>query len=95
MRFGTTVGGETLDEFVNQVKRAEADGFAFVSAANIFGHDAVGALTVAGRETERIEPPAHLGKTRFTTVRPFSGFRLWIIRRSKKNCKVGILLYLV
>lgn len=55
MRLGTTVGGETLDEFVDQVKRAEADGFAFVSAANIFGHDAVGALTVAGRETERIE----------------------------------------
>ncbi len=55
MRIGITVGAETLDGFVDQVKRAEADGFAFVSAANIFGHDAVGALTVAGRETERIE----------------------------------------
>ena len=67
MRLGITVGGETLHEFVNQVKQAEADGFAFVSAANIFGHDAVGALTVAGRETECIElatgvvptPPRH------------------------------------
>ncbi|MGE4608706.1 MAG: TIGR03564 family F420-dependent LLM class oxidoreductase [Myxococcota bacterium] len=55
MRLGTTVGGETLDEFVDRVKRAEADGFAFVSAPNIFGLDAVGALTIAGRETERIE----------------------------------------
>ena len=36
MRLGITVGGETLDEFVNQIKQAEADGFAFVSAANIF-----------------------------------------------------------
>ncbi|MFP8881922.1 MAG: TIGR03564 family F420-dependent LLM class oxidoreductase [Myxococcota bacterium] len=55
MRLGTTVGGETLDEFVDRVKRAEADGFAFVSAPNIFGLDAVGALAIAGRETERIE----------------------------------------
>jgi 5,10-methylenetetrahydromethanopterin reductase len=67
MRLGITVGGATLDEFVGQVKQAEDDGFAFVSAANIFGHDAVGALTVAGRETKRIElatgvvptPPRH------------------------------------
>ena len=67
MRLGTTVGGDTLDEFVGAVKAAEADGFAFVSAANIFGHDAIGAFTVAGRETKRIEmatgvvptPPRH------------------------------------
>jgi 5,10-methylenetetrahydromethanopterin reductase len=67
MRLGTTVGGETLEEFVNQVKQAEADGYAFVSAANIFGLDAIGALMIAGRETERIElstgvvptPPRH------------------------------------
>jgi len=67
MRLGTTVGGETLDEFVKSVKKAEADGFAFVSAANIFGHDAIGALSIAGRETKKIElstgvvptPPRH------------------------------------
>jgi len=67
MRIGRTVGADTLDAIVDQVKRAEADGFAFVSASNIFGHDAIGALTVAGRETERIElatgvvptPPRH------------------------------------
>jgi len=67
MRLGTTAGGETLDKFIGSIKKAEADGFAFVSVANIFGHDAIGALTVAGRETSRIElatgvvptPPRH------------------------------------
>jgi F420-dependent oxidoreductase-like protein len=67
MRIGTTVGGETLDEFIGAVQTAEADGFTFVSAANIFGLDAIGAFTVAGRETKRIElatgvvptPPRH------------------------------------
>jgi len=49
------------------VKQAEADGFAFFSLPNIFGFDAISALTVAGRETRRIElatgvtptPPRH------------------------------------
>jgi F420-dependent oxidoreductase-like protein len=67
MRLGITVGGETLDELVDDVKAAEADGFAFVTATNVFGHDAVGALSIAGRETDRIElapgivptPPRH------------------------------------
>ncbi len=57
----------TLDDFVADAQKAEADGFAFLSVPNIFGHDAVGAITVAGRETERIElmtgvvptPPRH------------------------------------
>jgi F420-dependent oxidoreductase-like protein len=56
-----------LDEFVDEVKEAEAQGFAFLSVPHIFGLDAIGALTVAGRETERIElatgvvpsPPRH------------------------------------
>jgi F420-dependent oxidoreductase-like protein len=59
--------GTTLDEIVAEVKSAEADGFAFYSLPNIFGHDAISALTVAGRETSRIElatgvtptPPRH------------------------------------
>ena len=59
--------GTTLDDLVDEVKSAEADGFAFYSLPNIFGHDAIGALTVAGRETTRIElatgvtptPPRH------------------------------------
>jgi len=57
----------TLDDLVDEVKAAEADGFAFFSLPNIFGLDAVGALSVAGRETRRIElatgvtptPPRH------------------------------------
>jgi F420-dependent oxidoreductase-like protein len=57
----------TLDDLVGEVKAAEADGFAFFSLPNIFGFDAVSTLTIAGRETRRIElatgvtptPPRH------------------------------------
>ena len=57
----------TLDDVVNEAKSAEADGFAFYSLPNIFGLDAISALTVVGRETKRIElatgvtptPPRH------------------------------------
>lgn len=57
----------TLDALVGEVKQAEAEGFAFFSLPNIFGHDAISVLTVAGRETQRIElatgvtptPPRH------------------------------------
>lgn len=56
-----------LDDLVAEVKAAEADGFAFFSLPNIFGFDAISVLTVAGRETTRIElatgvtptPPRH------------------------------------
>ncbi len=56
-----------LDDLVAEVKAAEADGFAFFSLPNIFGFDAISVLTVAGRETSRIElatgvtptPPRH------------------------------------
>jgi F420-dependent oxidoreductase-like protein len=56
-----------LDTLVHEVKAAEADGFAFFSLPNIFGFDAISVLTVAGRETSRIElatgvtptPPRH------------------------------------
>jgi F420-dependent oxidoreductase-like protein len=59
--------GTTLDDLVAEVRTAEADGFAFFSLPNIFGLDAVSVLTVAGRETSRIElatgvtptPPRH------------------------------------
>lgn len=44
-----------LDDLVGEVRQAERDGFAFFSLPNIFGLDAIGALTVAGRETRRIE----------------------------------------
>lgn len=56
-----------LDELVAEARSAEEQGFAFLSLPNIFGLDAIGALTVVGRETRRIElatgvvptPPRH------------------------------------
>lgn len=72
MRIGvvSTVPGNPragLDDLVAEAKAAEARGFAFLSVPNIFGLDAIGALTVVGRETSRIElatgvvptPPRH------------------------------------
>lgn len=61
MRIGVVVGGEVLGgqadlgRLVSEARRAEERGFASAWAPNIFGLDAVGALTVAGRETQRIE----------------------------------------
>ena len=57
----------TLDDLVAEVKSVEADGFDFFSLPNIFGHDAISVLSIAGRETKRIElatgvtptPPRH------------------------------------
>jgi 5,10-methylenetetrahydromethanopterin reductase len=57
----------TLDEIVAETQSVEADGFAFYSVPAIFSLDAIGMLTVAGRETSRIElvpavvpsPPRH------------------------------------
>ena len=57
----------TLDDLVDEARTAEEQGFAFLSLPNIFGHDAIGALSVVGRETRRIElatgvvpsPPRH------------------------------------
>ncbi|MCG8590926.1 MAG: LLM class F420-dependent oxidoreductase [Proteobacteria bacterium] len=72
MKIGTvsTVAGgphAELDRFVDEAKRAESAGFSFLSVPNIFGHDAITTLAIAGRETERIElatgvvptPPRH------------------------------------
>ncbi len=60
MRIGVGVGPGASSEgsisaLVSQVQRAEAEGFDFVSMANIFGIDAITFLAIAGRETERIE----------------------------------------
>lgn len=57
----------TLDDVIAEVKQVEADGFAFYVVPSIFSLDAIGMLTVAGRETHRIElvpavvpaPPRH------------------------------------
>ena len=72
MRIGTTSGAianpnATLDDLVAEVKGFEEQGFAFVSVPNIFGFDAITALSIVGRETSRIElstgvvptPPRH------------------------------------
>ncbi len=58
MRIGVMIGGDgqrrTLDDIVATAKRAEAAGVDDVWMANIFSHDAIGALAVVGRETRRI-----------------------------------------
>ncbi len=52
---GATAGPGGLDELVGQAQDLEARGFATLWLANIFGIDAVTAMAVIGRETQRIE----------------------------------------
>jgi 5,10-methylenetetrahydromethanopterin reductase len=53
--FGGTVNDGTVDDVVAEAKQVEADGFATYWAPNIFGHDALTALAIVGREVPRIE----------------------------------------
>lgn len=58
MKLGMIAGGgprQTLAELVEQIRQAEADGFAFVSLATAFGFDALTVFAVAGGATSRIE----------------------------------------
>ena len=59
MRIGVflaeAAAGPDLDGLVQQVRELETQGFASAWMPNIFGLDAIGALAIAGRETERIE----------------------------------------
>jgi F420-dependent oxidoreductase-like protein len=56
MRIGTMLAADAgLDALVAEARTAEAEGFHSLALPNIFGLDAIGALTVAGRETQRIE----------------------------------------
>ena len=60
MKYGLMLGASpgpdaTLQGLVDEAQRAEAHGFDRVSLANIFSFDAIGALTLAGAATERIE----------------------------------------
>lgn len=60
MRIGIGVGAGTgddgtIDALLGQFQRAEADGFQFAAMANIFSHDAITTLALAGRVTEKIE----------------------------------------
>ncbi len=53
--FGGTVNSGTIDDVVAEAKQVERDGFASYWAPNIFGHDALTALAIVGREVARIE----------------------------------------
>ncbi len=53
--FGGTVNDGTIDDVVAEATQVEADGFASYWAPNIFGHDALTALAIVGREVPRIE----------------------------------------
>ena len=57
MRIGVFCGGDrttgTIDEVVDEARQAEADGFDTYWASQIFGHDALTALAVIGREVPR------------------------------------------
>ncbi len=59
MRIGIFIGGAGpaagVHDIVMQAQRAEAAGFSTFGMANIFSHDAMGALTLAGAETDSIE----------------------------------------
>ncbi len=52
---GSTGGAPSVDSIVADAKQAEVEGFATFAMANIFTHDAIIALTMAGAATERIE----------------------------------------
>ena len=53
--FGGAVNEGTIDQVVDEVRGAEAGGFSSYWASQIFGHDALTVLAVAGREVPRIE----------------------------------------
>ena len=59
MQIGIFIGGAgpapSVQNIVEQAQAAEAAGFSTFGMANIFSHDAMGALTLAGAQTERIE----------------------------------------
>lgn len=59
MQIGIFIGGAgpapSVQDIVEQAQRAEAAGFSTFGMANIFSHDAMGALTLVGAQTERIE----------------------------------------
>jgi F420-dependent oxidoreductase-like protein len=53
--FNDTVNDGTIDRMVDEAKQVEADGFDSFWAPQIFGHDALTALAVVGREVPRLE----------------------------------------
>lgn len=59
MQIGIFIGGAgpapSVQRIVEQAQAAEAAGFSTFGMANIFSHDAMGALTLAGAQTDSIE----------------------------------------
>ena len=55
MKIGVGIGGRTLDEAVDQAKRAKDAGFTTLNVSNIFGHDAMTLCAVVGRAVEDVE----------------------------------------
>src|SRR5262245_3403124 len=55
MRIGVFIDSPDIDEFVRQVRTAKEAGFPSAWAPQIFGLDALTALSVAGREVPEIE----------------------------------------
>ena len=53
--FGAAVNEGTIDQVIGEARDAEAGGFSSYWAPQIFGHDALTALALAGREVPRIE----------------------------------------
>jgi F420-dependent oxidoreductase-like protein len=53
--FGGDTANRTIDQVVADAKAAEADGFTMYALPQIFAMDAMGVLTVVGREVPRIE----------------------------------------
>jgi F420-dependent oxidoreductase-like protein len=52
---GAAVNDGTIDQVIGEARGAEAGGFSSYWASQIFGHDALTALALAGREVPRIE----------------------------------------
>ena len=52
---GSTGPAAKVTDVVADARQAEAEGFTSFAMANIFSHDAMGALTLAAAQTERIE----------------------------------------
>ncbi|EFC81810.1 TIGR03564 family F420-dependent LLM class oxidoreductase [Parafrankia sp. EUN1f] len=55
MRIGLTGGASTPQKIIEQARRAEADGFTSLWYASVVTGDPLVAMTLAGRETTRIE----------------------------------------
>jgi 5,10-methylenetetrahydromethanopterin reductase len=53
--FGGDTAGRSIDDVVADARAAEADGFSTYALPQIFAMDAMGVLTVVGREVPRIE----------------------------------------